>query len=214
MESPFDVLRLDPDADEQAIDRAYRQRVKETHPDHGGSAEEFQLVSAAYEELTEGTVNEEAGESGVHRQAATEVEYLNYEALDDHEWTLDDEDLFEKAAQADLDSSDYGRIQVRPDEYLLEGAERCGQVWPFACRGGACANCAIALTDGELGQPVDHILPPEMIDQGIRLSCMGAPVTDELQVVYNIKHLPDLDDLRLPPHPFTRSHPTESASDD
>ncbi|MFC4990130.1 DnaJ domain-containing protein, partial [Saliphagus infecundisoli] len=40
MESPFDVLRIAPDADDAEIERAYRERVKEAHPDHGGSADE------------------------------------------------------------------------------------------------------------------------------------------------------------------------------
>ncbi|MDY7081629.1 MAG: ferredoxin, partial [Halobacteria archaeon] len=30
------------------------------------------------------------------------VKYLNYEVLDDHGWSMDDDDLFEKAADADL----------------------------------------------------------------------------------------------------------------
>ena len=31
------------------------------------------------------------------------VEYLNYEVLDDHGWNMDDEDLFDEAADAGLD---------------------------------------------------------------------------------------------------------------
>ncbi|MFB6193450.1 MAG: ferredoxin, partial [Halobaculum sp.] len=31
------------------------------------------------------------------------VEYLNYEVLDDHGWEMEDDDLFEKAADAGLD---------------------------------------------------------------------------------------------------------------
>jgi len=41
-----------------------------------------------------------------------------------------------------------------------------------------------------------------MTDRGIRLSCVGEPITDDLKVVYNVKHLPDLDELRLPPGPY------------
>ena len=230
MESPFEVLGVDPGADEEAIERAYQRRVKESHPDHGGSLEEFQAVRAAYEELVAGEVErypepERHGRAGeappdptrwrdVEREAEPDpdpepersrVEYLNFECLEDHGWSLEDEDLFEKAADADLATDDYGRFLVEPDETLLEAAENRGFAWPFACRGGACANCAVAVTDGELSQPVDHILPEEMTDRGLRLSCVGRPTSGRLRVVYNVKYLPDLDELRLPPRPFDQA---------
>ncbi|MFW6449325.1 MAG: ferredoxin, partial [Halobacteriota archaeon] len=36
------------------------------------------------------------------------VEYLNYEVLEDLGWDIEDDDLFEKAADEDLDDEDYG----------------------------------------------------------------------------------------------------------
>ncbi|QLG61188.1 ferredoxin Fer [Halorarum salinum] len=214
MDSPFDVLRVDPDADEEELDRAYRRRVIETHPDQGGSAEEFRRVRAAYERIvaSDGEPPEDLeveAEPTTAETPETTVEYLDYEVLDDHGWALDDDDLFEKAAAADLDAVDHGEFTVEAGETLLEAAENSGFAWPYACRGGACANCAVAVTEGELSQPVDHILPPEMTDRGIRLSCNGMPTTAELSVVYNVKHIPELDELRLPPHPFERAYPTE-----
>ncbi|MCU4739843.1 (2Fe-2S)-binding protein [Halobacteria archaeon AArc-m2/3/4] len=125
--------------------------------------------------------------------------------LDDRGWDLEDDDLFEKAADATLATGDYGRFLVEPNETVLEAAENRGFAWPYACRGGACANCAVVVTEGEMSAPVNHILPAEMIDRGVRLSCVGTPITDELNVVYNVKHLPDLDELRLPPRPFEQA---------
>ncbi|WP_303850076.1 ferredoxin Fer [Natrononativus amylolyticus] len=210
MESPFDVLRIAPDADKAEIEQAYRRRAMETHPDQGGSATAFQAVKAAYDELIE--EYEDGGRTEVEPEARQEdrptgsrVEYLNYEVLDDHGWTLEDDDLFEKAAEANLAQSEYGRLWAEPDETLLEAAEKNGFTWPFACRGGACANCAVAVVEGDLTTPVNHVLPQEMIDRGIRLSCVGAPVTDDMKVVFNVKHLPSLDDLRLPPRPFEQA---------
>jgi hypothetical protein len=50
----YDILGLDPDADEATIKRAYRERVKDVHPDtESGSEEEFKRVNNAYERLTE-----------------------------------------------------------------------------------------------------------------------------------------------------------------
>ena len=214
MESPYDVLRIDSTADEAEIRRAYRRRVKEAHPDHGGSMRQFQRVKAAYERLTAegppGDVDVDLDpEPESDEDEGARVQYLNYEVLADRGWSLDDEDLFEKASDGGLDHEDYGRFVVEPRESLLEAAENRGFAWPYACRGGACANCAVAVTDGEMSQPVNHVLPPEMVERGIRLSCVGTPTTDELRVVFNVKHLPDLDDLRLPPHPFEKTHPRE-----
>lgn len=48
-----ETLEVPLDADPEVIERAYRQRVKETHPDHGGDPEAFKRVRWAYEYLRE-----------------------------------------------------------------------------------------------------------------------------------------------------------------
>jgi curved DNA-binding protein CbpA len=50
----YDRLGLDPSADQSAVKRAYRERVKEAHPDtDSGSEREFKRVQAAYERLSD-----------------------------------------------------------------------------------------------------------------------------------------------------------------
>jgi len=214
---PFAVLGVDRDADDETIKRAYRRRAKETHPDRGGSDAEFKRVKDAYEAIRDGEVDRDTtgfvadlNEEPLDPTAAdpepqTEVTYLNYAILDDHGWSLDDDDLFEKAAAADLDEVDYGHFEVENEQSLLDAAEASGHAWPFACRGGACANCAVAVTDGELSQLVDHILPEELTDEGIRLSCNGKPESDSLEVVYNLEQRDDLADLKLPADRFNKA---------
>lgn len=212
MTSPFDELPVDDDATEAEVDAAYRRRVKEAHPDQGGSAAEFLAVRDAYETLKrrynagelEGAEDGQTDDGAAHGTAV--VEYLDFEVLADHGWDLDDADLFEKAGDAGLDGADFGRFEMEMDDPVLGAAEACGFSWPFACRGGACANCAVKVVSGEMSTPVDHILPPEMTERGIRLSCVGRPESDELQLVYNVKHVPALDDLRLPPRPFEQAN--------
>src|SRR6056297_2037583 len=219
MRSPFDVLLVDADADEEEIEQAYRSRVKEVHPDQGGTVEEFQAVRTAYErlmagyrengeapEFDDGDADSDPDEEEPDQRAHSEVTYLDYDVLADFGWETDDADLFQKAAAADLDEVDYGQFDVDPGQSLLEAAEDHGFAWPFACRGGACANCAIMLLDGELSMPVSHVLPAEMMERGIRLSCNGMPLTDELKVIYNVKHMPELDELLLPPQPFEQAY--------
>ncbi|WP_267639795.1 ferredoxin Fer [Haloarchaeobius amylolyticus] len=216
MDSPFEILGVSQEADEDEVRQAYRQRAMETHPDQGGSKREFQRVKDAYEAISSGEVEawqKENGKRGPRprpepepepaapEEFQTEVEYLEYQVLDDYGWSLDDEDLFEKARKAGLDDSDHGYFVVTGDDSLLEAAEDADRSWPFSCRGGACANCAVAVVEGEMEVFVDHVIPPELSEKGIVLSCIGTPTTETMQVVFNVKHLPELEDLWLPPRP-------------
>ncbi|WP_424001717.1 ferredoxin Fer [Haloarcula salina] len=214
MESPFEVLGVPPDADDDEVVDAYRERVKDAHPDQGGSIAEFQAVKTAYERLQNGyepgdPLPEEDTESEAEPAPPEPddplVEFLNFEVLDDRGWALDDDDLFEKAAAADLDTADYGRFYVEPNDTLLEAAEKNEFAWPFACRGGACTNCAVAVVEGEMPSPASHILPPDLTEKGIRLSCIAAPVSDDAKVVYNLKHLPEVSELLLPASRFEQA---------
>lgn len=47
------VLGVDPTADQATIKQAYRERVKDVHPDRGGDEAEFKRVTAAYDRLRE-----------------------------------------------------------------------------------------------------------------------------------------------------------------
>nr|WP_246391954.1 J domain-containing protein [Halosimplex pelagicum] len=50
----YDTLELDRGADEDAVKAAYREKVKEVHPDSpDGDEEEFKQVQSAYERLTD-----------------------------------------------------------------------------------------------------------------------------------------------------------------
>lgn len=50
---PHDVLGVEPGATRDEIKEAYRERVKEAHPDKGGSNAEVKRVANAYESLTD-----------------------------------------------------------------------------------------------------------------------------------------------------------------
>jgi len=47
-QAAFAVLGLSPGASPTEVRRAYREKVKEVHPDHGGDRERFQQVREAY----------------------------------------------------------------------------------------------------------------------------------------------------------------------
>lgn len=48
----YETLRVSTGATEEAIDRAYRARIKAVHPDQGGDADELIAVIRAYEHLS------------------------------------------------------------------------------------------------------------------------------------------------------------------
>jgi ferredoxin len=127
------------------------------------------------------------------------VFHLDRDALTERGWSIDDEDLFEKAADADLGLPEYGRFLVEPGESILEAAERGGRSWPYACRGGACSNCAVVVVEGDVAMPGQSILSDEQIrEANARLSCVGVPITDEVKVVTGVGDADDFADLRLP----------------
>lgn len=114
------------------------------------------------------------------------LEYLNYDVVDDHDWDVDDEDLFEKAASADLDDTDHGTMEVGEYEYILEAAENRGYKWPFECRAASCANCAAFLKEGEIEMDMNLFLTDEEVEEmDIRLTCVGLPDSDGIKLVYN-----------------------------
>ncbi len=78
------------------------------------------------------------------------VEYLNYRAIEQNGWDIEDEDLFEKAAEADLDKLNYGVMEVERGETLLRAAEDHGLKWPFQCRSATCAMCVGVLKNGSV----------------------------------------------------------------
>ena len=59
-----DELRLPREYDKQALKSAYRKRSVETHPDKGGSTEEFLRCSEAYDKLSGGGSKSHRGGGG------------------------------------------------------------------------------------------------------------------------------------------------------
>jgi len=51
---PHEVLEVSPDASPAVVKAAYREKIKEAHPDGGGTSDEAELVNWAKEELLDG----------------------------------------------------------------------------------------------------------------------------------------------------------------
>lgn len=119
------------------------------------------------------------------------VEYLNYRAIEQNGWDIEDEDLFEKAAEADLDKLNYGVMEVERGETLLRAAEDHGLKWPFQCRSATCAMCVGVLKNGDAEMDMNLFLEDKEVDERrMRLTCVCAPVSDDVQVVFNAIRMP------------------------
>ncbi|MFD1514155.1 ferredoxin Fer [Halomarina rubra] len=125
---------------------------------------------------------------GAEKSKSTTLKYLSYGVLERRGWSCDDEDLFEKAAAADLDEAYYGVIEIDQTEYVLDGAEDSGLAWPFECRAASCANCCAYLIEGNVEMDMNLFLTDEEVEEmDIRLTCVGKPTSDEVKLVYDAR---------------------------
>lgn len=81
METLYDVLGVDPDADPEAIRRAYREQVKRHHPDVDGDAGEFRRLTTARDVLLDRESRRRYDALGHRRYAVRH--------LDDDEWPVE-----------------------------------------------------------------------------------------------------------------------------
>ncbi len=129
------------------------------------------------------------------RAETVTVEYLDYQVVDDRGWSLEDDDLLERAAAADLEADAHGTLEVSREEYVLDAAEAAGLDWPYYCRAGGCVNCAAVVLEGDLEMDVQRSLSDEEVEQkGFRLTCVATPASDSITLVYGAKHLDELRD--------------------
>lgn len=88
------------------------------------------------------------------------VEYLDYRAVARHEWSLEDDDLFGKAAVASIPEERYGSLEVSRDEPILVAATDKGLAWPSSCRGGSCAACTATPESDEPKEAFNTVTSP------------------------------------------------------
>ena len=69
-------------------------------------------------------------------------------------------------------------IEVAEDEYILEEAEDAGLTLPYDCRSGTCTTCIQKCLEGEIDQDMAFAIGDEELDKGLRLICIGSPLSD------------------------------------
>lgn len=69
-------------------------------------------------------------------------------------------------------------IECGEDEYILEKAEEAGMTLPYDCRSGTCTTCIQKCLEGEIDQDMAFAIGDEELEQGLRLICIGSPLSD------------------------------------
>jgi ferredoxin len=69
-------------------------------------------------------------------------------------------------------------IEVAEDGYILEAAEDAGLTLPYDCRSGTCTTCIQKCLEGEVDQDMAFAIGDEELEQGLRLICIGSPLSD------------------------------------
>ena len=68
-------------------------------------------------------------------------------------------------------------LDIAEDEYILEEAEDAGLHLPYDCRSGTCTTCIQKCLEGEIDQDMAFAIGDEELDQGLRLICIGSPLS-------------------------------------
>ncbi|HPG06841.1 MAG TPA: 2Fe-2S iron-sulfur cluster-binding protein [Saprospiraceae bacterium] len=57
---------------------------------------------------------------------------------------------------------------------------------PFSCQAGSCSTCMAKLVDGKVSMDECYALTDEEVDAGYILTCQSRPLTDTVEVDYNV----------------------------
>lgn len=71
-------------------------------------------------------------------------------------------------------------FEVRPNETILEAAERCGVAMIAGCRTGSCLTCAARLESGRVTVPAGTALTKRLADAQVVLPCVSTCHADSV----------------------------------
>ncbi len=69
---------------------------------------------------------------------------------------------------------------------ILDSALDQGADVPYACKGGVCATCKAQLIKGQVEMENNHCLSDDEVAEGMILTCQAHPITDEVEVDYDV----------------------------
>ena len=71
------------------------------------------------------------------------------------------------------------------DNNILDEARANGLDVPYSCQGGVCTTCMGKLEKGKVIMDDDQMLSDEEINDGLMLTCISKPDSDEIVINYD-----------------------------
>ena len=71
------------------------------------------------------------------------------------------------------------------DKNILDEALANGLDIPYSCQGGVCTTCMGKLENGKVIMDDDQMLSDEEINDGLMLTCISKPDSDEIVINYD-----------------------------
>ncbi|MFY0252694.1 flavin reductase family protein [Chitinophaga sp. 30R24] len=72
------------------------------------------------------------------------------------------------------------QLQVPGDETILNNALQNNVLLPYSCKGGVCGSCTALCVSGKVWMPVNEVLTDKELAEGLVLTCVGYPVSEEV----------------------------------
>jgi len=70
---------------------------------------------------------------------------------------------------------------------ILDTLIEMGHEVPYSCKTGACATCLAKCIEGKVQMDECLTLEPEEIEEGLILTCQSRPLTDRVEITYDVK---------------------------
>jgi ring-1,2-phenylacetyl-CoA epoxidase subunit PaaE len=100
----------------------------------------------------------------------------------------DEEDNYPKSTiTIKLDGRSFGFKLSTQGDNILDAALAQGADLPYACKGGVCCTCKAKLLSGQVKMDVNYALEPEEVAEGFILTCQAHPITDTVEIDFDIK---------------------------
>jgi len=71
-------------------------------------------------------------------------------------------------------------LSVPGDQTILSNALANEVLLPYSCKGGVCGSCTAQCVSGKVWMPVNEVLTDKELAEGLVLTCVGYPASDEI----------------------------------
>ena len=80
---------------------------------------------------------------------------------------------------------EHHKFNMKKDEVILDIALSNGIDAPHSCQGGVCMTCLGRVTNGKTQMDDPGMLSDEEIDEGLTLTCISKPNSEEITIDYD-----------------------------